>query len=61
MLQVHADGSGTIDRDVSRGDIPFYTDFFIGLGEEAVLLEPEELREAIRRKLAEMLERYKGT
>ncbi|MED1796263.1 YafY family protein [Brevibacillus nitrificans] len=61
MLQVHADGSGTIDRDVSQGDIPFYTDFFIGLGEEAILLEPKELRVAIRRKLAEMLERYKGT
>ncbi|WNC17581.1 YafY family protein [Brevibacillus brevis] len=58
MLQVRDDGSGTIDRDVSRGDIPFYTEFFIGLGNEAVLEGPKELKEAIRQRLAEMLARY---
>ncbi|KIL38149.1 DNA-binding protein [Gordoniibacillus kamchatkensis] len=58
MLQVREDGSGVIDKDVSRGDIPFYTEFFIGLGDGVVLEEPAELKEAIRTKLAEMLVRY---
>ncbi|MFK7692346.1 helix-turn-helix transcriptional regulator [Paenibacillus sp. HJGM_3] len=58
MLQVREDGSGAIDKDVPRADIPFYTKFFIGLGDEAILEEPEELKEAIRRKLTELLVRY---
>jgi len=57
-LTVRADGSGTIDRDVARGDIPFYADFFIGLGSEAELHEPEELKTAIRAKLGELLAKY---
>jgi predicted DNA-binding transcriptional regulator YafY len=55
---VREDGSGVIDKDVSRGDIPFYTEFFIGLGDEADLEEPAELKNAIRRRLSEMLVRY---
>jgi predicted DNA-binding transcriptional regulator YafY len=58
MLHVREDGSGSIDKDVSRGDIPFYTEFFIGLGDEAVLEEPTELKDAIRRRLSELLARY---
>ncbi|MFC5468053.1 helix-turn-helix transcriptional regulator [Cohnella suwonensis] len=58
MLEVREDGGGAIDRDVSRGDIPFFADFFIGLGNEASLEEPAELKETIRRKLIEMLARY---
>ncbi|MFC5403293.1 helix-turn-helix transcriptional regulator [Cohnella soli] len=58
MMEVREDGSGAIDRDVSRGDILFYADFFIGLGAEASLEGPAELKEAIRRKLTEMLARY---
>lgn len=58
MLHLREDGSGSIDRDVSRGDMAFYTDFFIGLGNEVVLEEPLELKLSIRRRLAELLERY---
>lgn len=58
MLLVREDGSGSIDKDVSRADIPFYTKFFIGLGDEVVLQEPMELKDAIRRKLSQMLARY---
>jgi predicted DNA-binding transcriptional regulator YafY len=58
MLQVREDGSGSIDKDVSRADIPFYAEFFIGLGDEAVLEEPEELKDSIRRRLSELLARY---
>lgn len=58
ILQVREDGSGVIDMDVSRSDIPFYTAFFIELGDEAVLEEPTELKDAIRRRLSELLARY---
>jgi len=58
MLVVSEDGSGTVDTVVSRGDIPFYTDFFIALGNEAILKEPDELKDAIRRRLSELLARY---
>ncbi|KAI7260397.1 hypothetical protein KC345_g10081 [Hortaea werneckii] len=57
-LQLHADGSGIIDRVVPRAELPFYAEFFIGLGDEVILEEPEELREAIRIKLSAMLTRY---
>lgn len=58
MLHVREDGSGTIDTVVSRSDIPFYTDFFISLGDEVVLKEPAELKDAIQRRLYELLARY---
>ncbi|GAA3411538.1 YafY family protein [Paenibacillus hodogayensis] len=59
MLQVHEDGSGTIRAEVSRSDIPFYSEFFVALGNEVVLEEPAELKEAIRGRLLELLERYR--
>ncbi|WP_239615556.1 helix-turn-helix transcriptional regulator [Cohnella mopanensis] len=58
MLQVREDGSGVIDTEVPRGDLPFYTEFFIELGDKAHLEEPAELKDAIRRKLSELLSRY---
>ncbi|WP_027092965.1 helix-turn-helix transcriptional regulator [Cohnella thermotolerans] len=59
MLHVLEDGSGTIDRDVPRGDIPFFAEFFIGLGKEATVRGPAELTAAIRRTLAELMDRYR--
>ncbi|MDQ1913989.1 YafY family protein [Paenibacillus sp. GD4] len=59
LLRVRADGGGTIDTDVSRSDVPFYTEFFISLGKEVDLKEPEELVESIRRRLSELLTRYR--
>jgi predicted DNA-binding transcriptional regulator YafY len=58
LLDVREDGSGAIDKDVARGDIPFYTEFFIGLGNEAELEGPEELKASIRRRLSELLAHY---
>lgn len=59
MMEVREDGSGAIDMDVSRGELSFYAEFFIGLGDDAVLEEPEELKDAIRRRLTELLARYR--
>lgn len=58
MLQVREDGSGAIDRNVSRADLAFYADYFIGLGNEADVEGPEELRLAIRKRLFDLAERY---
>lgn len=58
MLHVQADGSGVIDADVSRNDMPFYAEFLIGLGDEIVLEEPAELMQAIRVRLTELLSKY---
>lgn len=58
MLDVREDGSGVIDHDVSRSDIPFYTMFFIGLGDDVVLDGPQELKDAIRQKLTELMTKY---
>ncbi|MFD2332219.1 helix-turn-helix transcriptional regulator [Cohnella sp. GCM10020058] len=59
MLEVRADGSGAIDQDVPRSELPFYAEFFLGLGGEATVVQPEALREAIRGKLSELLDRYR--
>jgi Predicted transcriptional regulator len=58
MLQIQEDGGGILDGEVSRDDLSFYTDFLIGLGHEAVLKGPEELREAVRDRLTGLLDRY---
>ncbi|MDR6879236.1 YafY family protein [Bacillus sp. 3255] len=58
MLVVREDGSGWIDTEVARSDLPFFTEFFIALGKETVLQEPAELKNSIRQRLAELLERY---
>ncbi|WP_426448348.1 helix-turn-helix transcriptional regulator [Paenibacillus sp. S-38] len=60
MLHVREDGSGAIDADINRDDIPFYTGFFISLGDEVKLSEPAELKESIRRRLTELLNKYQG-
>ncbi|MGF7029187.1 putative DNA-binding transcriptional regulator YafY [Paenibacillus mucilaginosus] len=60
MLHEREDGTGVIDTDVNRGDIPFYTDFFISLGDEVKLIEPAELKESIRRRLIGLLKKYQG-
>ncbi|WNQ11440.1 YafY family protein [Paenibacillus aurantius] len=58
MLEVRGDGSGRIDRDVPRGEIPFLADFFIGLGNDGMVEEPSALKETIRARLSELLNRY---
>lgn len=58
MLRIQENGTGFIDGDVSRDDLPYFTELFIGLGEHAVLQEPEELKISIRARLSKLLERY---
>lgn len=55
MLTVHDDGSGTIDGHIPQSDLSFFAQFFIGLGTEVFLHEPEQLKAEIRQKLQELL------
>ncbi|CAG5091167.1 Helix-turn-helix type 11 domain protein [Thermobacillus xylanilyticus] len=59
MVTVEGDGSGTVDAEVPRGDLPFFAELFVALGSEAEAEGPEELRAEIRRRLAERMERYR--
>ena len=59
MVAVKADGSGTVDAEVPRGDLPYFAELFIALGSEAEAEGPEELRAEIRRRLGERMARYR--
>ncbi|MFD0589336.1 helix-turn-helix transcriptional regulator [Paenibacillus sp. GCM10027627] len=58
LLHVRNDGTGWLEGNVARSDLPFYASYFVGLGKEAALREPKELRAAIRVLLSEMMARY---
>lgn len=58
LLHVRNDGTGWLEGNVARSDIPYFASYFVGLGKEATLREPKELRAAIRQLLAEMMARY---
>ncbi|THF73552.1 helix-turn-helix transcriptional regulator [Cohnella fermenti] len=57
-LSVLPDGGGMLEGRVPANDIGFYARFFAGLGREAAVLEPAELREAVRRELERALAHY---
>ncbi|WP_248927896.1 helix-turn-helix transcriptional regulator [Paenibacillus hamazuiensis] len=54
-LHVREDGSGWLEGDVPRTEIPFLAKFFIGLGTEAKVREPRELIDCMKRNLSEMM------
>jgi predicted DNA-binding transcriptional regulator YafY len=58
LLHVRYDGTGWLEGQVDRSDIPYYASYFAGLGKEAMVLQPQELREAIRQLLSELMGRY---
>lgn len=58
MLHSRENGTGYLEGEVPRGELPFYTDYIIGLGEEATVIEPLELIESIRSKLTVLLGKY---
>ncbi|MBB6730584.1 helix-turn-helix transcriptional regulator [Cohnella zeiphila] len=60
MLRVGEDGSGELEGSVPRGDVPFFAEFFIGMGKNAIVSEPAELLEEIRTQLADLSAKYRG-
>jgi len=58
-LHLREDGSGYLQGSIPLDEVPFLASFFIGLGREATVLEPPELIEEIKRKLAELTAKYR--
>ncbi|MFU1795028.1 helix-turn-helix transcriptional regulator [Paenibacillus azoreducens] len=52
------DGTGILQMGIFPSEIRFFAEYFFSFGAEAVVLQPVELREAVRRKLVHALEEY---
>ncbi|MCZ8522757.1 MULTISPECIES: helix-turn-helix transcriptional regulator [Paenibacillus] len=57
-VRVADDGTGILEAGISISELPFFSEYFYSFGAEAVVLQPEELREAVRRRLVHTLEKY---
>lgn len=58
LLHVRDDNTGWLEGNVPRSDLPFLASYFVGLGKEAAVLQPKELRASIRQLLSELMGRY---
>ncbi|MDU0204872.1 YafY family protein [Paenibacillus sp. PFR10] len=58
--EVHSSekGTGILEMGIFPSEIRFFAEYFFSFGAEAVVLQPEELREVVRRKLVRTLEEY---
>jgi predicted DNA-binding transcriptional regulator YafY len=57
-LHIRKEGTGWLDGNVPKGDIPFFAKFFIGLGIEATVSNPPELVDGMKRLLSEIMAKY---
>jgi len=58
QLTVREDGSGTLTGSMPASELAFFADFFIGLGQSAIVKEPESLVQLIREKLSALQAAY---
>jgi predicted DNA-binding transcriptional regulator YafY len=58
QLQVHPDGTGAISGSIPVSELSFFADFFIGLGNAAIVQEPEQLITLIRERLSAIQASY---
>ncbi|CAM4430477.1 YafY family protein [Paenibacillus phoenicis] len=59
-LHVREDGSGRLEGSFPISELSYLATFFIGLGQEATVLEPPELVDSIKRTLSELLDKYRS-
>lgn len=57
-LHVRPDGSGWLDNQIPASSIQFFGKLFIGMGADAIVKEPLELVEFMRKSLKELLAQY---
>jgi predicted DNA-binding transcriptional regulator YafY len=57
-LEVNADGTGIIRGDIPVQELDYFSGHWFRYGKHAVVKEPEELVEKVRRHFAEALQRY---
>lgn len=58
LIQIREDGSGAVDGTIPVSELPYFATLFIGLGNDAEVLEPPELIELMKKKLQALLEKY---
>ncbi|MDU0332669.1 YafY family protein [Paenibacillus sp. 3LSP] len=58
QLHIREDGSGRLAGPFPASELSYLATFFIGLGQEATVLEPPELVDSIKRTLSELLKKY---
>lgn len=57
-VSISDDGIGMLEVGIFASEIPFFAEYFFSFGAEAIVLQPEELREAVRSELVRTLEKY---
>lgn len=60
MLYVRQDGTGWVEGQLPKSDLPFFAKFFIGLGKEVTVKNPPELLDEIRSYLSELTAIYRN-
>jgi len=60
-LQIHVreDGTGWLDDQIPTSSLPFFGQFFIGLGMDAKVKAPDELIHVMREMLGKLMEQYR--
>ena len=59
-LQVNADGTGIIQGTIPVQEMDYFSDHWFRYGKHAVVKEPKELVEKVRRHFVEALQQYDG-
>ncbi|MOA47691.1 hypothetical protein D3C78_1703490 [compost metagenome] len=59
QLQVREDGTGWISNPVPASSLPYFGQFFIGLGTDAKVKAPDELIYMMREVLNQLMEQYR--
>lgn len=59
-IHIRENGSGVIQRTISSSYMSWAVHFFLGLGAEANVCRPAELRSLIQQKLQQLLSLYKN-
>jgi predicted DNA-binding transcriptional regulator YafY len=57
-LHIRKDGTGWLEGNVSKSDIPFFAKFLIGMVTEATVRNPPELVDCMKRILSEIMDKY---
>ncbi|WP_284639782.1 helix-turn-helix transcriptional regulator [Paenibacillus silviterrae] len=57
-LQVNDDGTGILRLHIREDDFGYYTQYFLSMGADAVIREPQELREQLRQAAVKLFEAY---
>lgn len=58
-LHVREDGTGWLEGNIAKSDLPYFANFFIGLGHEVHVKRPPELLECIQSTLSRLMAKYR--